>query len=245
MKEVHYFYVPNAGTNDTLPDEEAQHAIKVLRLAAGDEIFLMDGCGSFYQAEVTLAANHKCQYQIKEILPQKKTWKGHLCLAVAPTKMIDRTEWLVEKATEIGVDEMVFLNCRFSERRQIKLPRIEKICISAVKQSRKAWVPELLDMIDFDDFVSTRTNGRRFIAHCYEEIPKKSLFTELYEQHNDDEDIIVMVGPEGDFSIDEVKLALKNGFESVSLGESRLRTETAGMVSAEIMQLARTIKRGL
>ncbi len=245
MKEERYFYVPQANQKNELPAEEAQHAVKVLRLAAGDEIFLIDGSGSFYQAEVTLAANHKCQYQIKETLPQKKNWKGHICLAIAPTKMMDRTEWLVEKATEIGVDEIVFLNCRFSERRQIKLPRIEKICISAIKQSRKAWMPELSDMIDFDDFVSTHAKGRRFIAHCYEEIPKKSLFTEVYEQHNDDEDIIVMVGPEGDFSIDEVRLAMKNGFESVSLGESRLRTETAGMVSAEIMQLARTIKRGL
>ncbi len=245
MKEVHYFYVPNAGTNDTLPDDEAQHALRVLRLSEGDELHLMDGVGNFYRAEVSLATNHNCSYRIIKSMPQRRPWRGHICLAIAPTKMMERTEWLVEKATEIGVDEMVFLNCRFSERRQIKLPRIEKICISAVKQSRKAWMPELSGMIDFDDFVSTRNKGRRFIAHCYEEIPKKSLFAELSSQHDDDEDIIVMVGPEGDFSIDEVKLALKNGFESVSLGESRLRTETAGIVSAEIMQLAKTIKNGL
>lgn len=245
MKEERYFYVPEANKQEELPAEEAQHAVKVLRLTAGDEIFLMDGCGSFYRAEVTLAANHKCQYKIKEILPQKKSYQGHLCLAVAPTKMMERTEWLVEKATEIGVDELVFLNCRFSERRQIKLPRIEKICVSAVKQSRKAWMPTISDMVDFEDFVTSHNNGKRFIAHCYEEISKKLLSAELLGKQDEGEDIIVMIGPEGDFSIDEVRLAMSNGFESVSLGESRLRTETAGMVAAEIMQLAKTTKNGL
>lgn len=238
MKEIRYFYVPNAGTTNTLPDDEAQHALKVLRLNVGDEIRFMDGCGNFYRAEVALASNHKCLYEILETLPQQKTWHGHICLAIAPTKMMERTEWFVEKATEIGIDEIVFLNCRFSERKEIKLPRVEKICVSAVKQSRKAWMPAIKGMTDFNTFVKEHAEGCRYIAHCYEEIDKIDFFNDIMQTPKD-EPCCIMIGPEGDFSIDEVRFALDHGFKSVTLGESRLRTETAGIVATEMMQLAR------
>ena len=244
MKEVRYFYVPEAETTDVLPDEEAQHAIRVLRLDVGDTIFLMDGKGCFHQAEITFTSNHKCQYRITESLQQEKSWKGHLCVAMAPTKMLERTEWFVEKATEIGVDEFVFLDCKFSERRVLKLPRIEKICVSAVKQSRKAWAPELNEIIDFKNFVTAPRKGQRFIAHCYNEIDKEDFFSLLTQKKSmldaeSNDDCTVLIGPEGDFSIDEVRLAVDNGWRSVSLGESRLRTETAAIVAAEMMQIAR------
>ena len=240
MKEVRYFYVPEVETSDALPDEEAQHAIRVLRLDVGDIIFLMDGKGCFHQAEITFISNHKCQYRILETMPQEKTWNGRLCVAMAPTKMLERTEWFVEKATEIGVDEFAFLNCKFSERRVLKLPRIEKICVSAVKQSRKAWIPLMHEMDDFRDFVTTPRSGRKFIAHCYNEFEKQDLFAMLTQPCPDiNHDCTVLIGPEGDFSVDEVKLAIDNGWVSVSLGESRLRTETAAIVAAEMMQIAR------
>ena len=237
MKEVRYFYVPDAGNNNELPQEEATHALRVLRLKSGDEMFLMDGTGNFYHTEVALATNKKCLYDIKETLPQQKTWKGHIHLAIAPTKNMDRIEWMTEKATEIGFDELSFLNCAFSERKVLRTDRIEKIVVSAMKQSRKPWKPVVNDMITFKDFISMPREGRKFIAHCYQEIEKNDLF-DIINKDKDNENITILVGPEGDFSIDEVRFALENGYESISLGQSRLRTETAGLMAVTMSQLS-------
>ena len=263
MKEVRYFYVPDAANQVELPAEEATHALRVLRLKGGDEIFLMDGEGSFYRAEVTAASSKRCLYEIKEKMPQKRAWKGHTHLAIAPTKMMERIEWMAEKATEIGFDELSFLNCQFSERKVVKTPRIDKIVISAVKQSHKAWKPVVNELESFKEFIQTPRQGRKFICHCYEEVEKKDFFQEISSLSDDVDgkdaasqssvdnknaasssssaDITVLVGPEGDFSIDEVRLALENGYESVSLGTSRLRTETAGLVAVHMAHIARRI----
>lgn len=255
MKEVRYFYVPDAANQVELPAEEATHALRVLRLKGGDEIFLMDGEGSFYRAEVTAASSKRCLYEIKENMPQKRAWKGHIHLAIAPTKMMERIEWMAEKATEIGFDELSFLNCQFSERKVVKTPRIDKIVISAVKQSHKAWKPVVNELESFKKFIQTPRPGRKFICHCYEEVEKKDFFTEINSccmdsdasqnssasQESDADDITVLVGPEGDFSIDEVRLAVENGYESVSLGTSRLRTETAGLVAVHMAHIARRL----
>lgn len=245
MKEVRYFYVPNAAQETELPQEEATHALRVLRLKAGDEIFLMDGEGAFYRAQVSLATNKRCIYEILESMPQQRAWQGHIHLAIAPTKMMDRIEWMTEKATEIGFDEISFLNCKFSERKNLRADRIEKIVISAVKQSHKAWKPVVNDMQSFKDFITTPRPGRKFICHCYEEVEKNDFFSELQKpwtaEQPEDADITVLVGPEGDFSIDEVRLALENGYESVSLGTSRLRTETAGLVAVHMAYLNRRL----
>lgn len=238
MKEVRYFYVPNASNEHELPEEEAQHAVRVLRMQMGDEMMLMDGEGNFYRAEVAEATKKRCLYNIKEVLPQQRQWKGHLHLAMAPTKNMDRTEWTCEKATEIGFDELTFLNCKFSERTVIKTERIDKILVSATKQSRKAWKPILNEMIDFKKFIEKAKDikGGKYICHCYDEpeLGEKKLLKECLKA---EENALVLVGPEGDFSIDEVKLAEANGFQSVSLGESRLRTETAGLVAVHLMNL--------
>lgn len=238
MKEVRYFYVPNASNEHELPEEEAQHAVRVLRMQMGDEMMLMDGEGTFYRAVVAEATKKRCLYNIVETLPQKRQWPGHLHLAMAPTKNMDRTEWTCEKATEIGFDELSFVRCKFSERTVIKSERIDKILISATKQSRKAWKPILNEMIDFKKFIDSvkGRNGGKFICHCYDEpeLGEKKLLKDCLAKG---EDAIVMVGPEGDFSIDEVKYAEANGFQSVSLGESRLRTETAGLVAVHLMNL--------
>lgn len=238
MKEIRFFYVPDAATAGELPVDEAIHAVRVLRLKAGDELMLMDGQGCFFEAEVTVASSHHCLYAIKTTLPQQRPWEGRVHLAIAPTKMAERIEWLVEKATEVGVDELSLLDCQFSERRQMKVPRLEKILVSAMKQSRKAWKPELHDMQLFAAFVKSHPAGHRYIAHCYEEVPRTNLFDEL-RQLSAADDALVMVGPEGDFSIDEVRQAVDAGFVSVDLGKSRLRTETAGLAAVMMMQLAK------
>ncbi len=243
MKETRYFYVPDAAHRSELPDDEAQHAVRVLRLQPGDEVMLMDGCGSFYRAEVTLAAARRCGYQIVEALPQPRQWEGHLHLAMAPTKMMDRVEWFAEKATEIGFDELSLLDCQFSERRVVKTDRLERIVVSAVKQSRKAWKPVVNEMLSFKQFIAKHSTGRRYIAHCYEEIPKVSLFEELFHSPLPSGgagggSCLVLIGPEGDFSIDEVRMAIDAGFVSVHLGRSRLRTETAALSAVMMMQLA-------
>lgn len=239
MKEVRFFYAPDAATVDELPAEEAMHALRVLRLQAGDEMMLMDGNGCFYRAEVTLAHTHHCNYVIRETLPQQRQWQGRVHLAIAPTKMMERMEWLVEKAVEVGIDRMTFLNCQFSERRIVKMPRMEKIMVAAVKQSRKAWKTQFDEMTPFDAFISEPRQGRRYIAHCYDEIPRTYLLDEL-RKPADDADAVVLVGPEGDFSIEEVRRAVAAGYQSVHLGESRLRTETAGLVAVMMMQLSKT-----
>ena len=253
MKEVRFFYVPQAGSSNVLPDDEAAHALRVLRLKTGDELMLMDGEGTFFRATLNVDGK-RCHYHIDEVLPQERQWAGHIHLAIAPTKMMERMEWLVEKATEVGIDELSFLDCRFSERRVIKLPRIEKIVVAAVKQSHKAWMPIVNDMERFDDFVAHHSTGRRFIAHCYDEVPRVNLFEQLCALRNtdaatcvddanngaEDDEVLVLVGPEGDFSIDEVRTAVAAGFVSVDLGKSRLRTETAGLAAVMMMQLSTT-----
>ena len=195
MKETRYFYVPDAANQKELPSDEAMHALRVLRLKSGDEMFLMDGVGNYYRAEVTIAATHHCYYEIKECLPQEPQWKGHIHLAIAPTKMMDRMEWLVEKATEIGIDEFSFLNCQFSERRLLKTARLDKIVVSAVKQSHKAWKPVVHEIEHFKQFIDTPREGRKYIAHCYEEIPRTYLFDEL-RQPSDSDEALVLIGPE-------------------------------------------------
>lgn len=244
MKEVRFFYAPDAATSTELPQEEAMHALRVLRLKSGDEMMLMDGKGSFYRAEVTLAHTHHCFYEIKESLPQQPQWKGRVHLAIAPTKLMDRIEWMTEKAVEIGIDELSFLNCQFSERKQVRIDRLEKIVVSAVKQSHKAWKPVINEMISFRQFIEQPREGRKYIAHCYEEVPRKNLFDELCKP-SETSDVTVLVGPEGDFSIDEVKLAVAAGYESIDLGKSRLRTETAGLSAVMMMQLAQQMNNKL
>lgn len=238
MKEARYFYVPDAAHAHELPADEASHAVKVLRLTAGDEMMLMDGQGNFYRAVVIVASNHHCMYDIQETQPQERPWQGHIHLAIAPTKLMDRTEWMVEKAVEIGVDEMTFLDCQFSERRVVKTQRLEKIAVSAMKQSRKAWKTEIHEMTSFNDFITTPRSGYQYIAHCYEEVERSFLFEQM-KTLAPTEDVTILIGPEGDFSIDEVRNAIGKGYQSVHLGSSRLRTETAGLSAVMMTQLSK------
>lgn len=244
MKEQRFFYCPQPD-NGQLPDEEARHALRVLRLDVGDELWLMDGTGHFHQAVITVATGHRCLFSIQQSLTPQPDWHGHIHLAMAPTKNIDRTEWLAEKATEIGMDELTFLDCRFSERRTLKPERIDKILVAAMKQSHKAWKPVLNGMTPFQHFVMRPDlPPLRFIAHCYDMADvgggEKPFLLDALMAHPADGNpsMLVLVGPEGDFSVDEVRLAHQAGFQSVSLGTSRLRTETAALAAVHLMRLA-------
>lgn len=229
---MHVFYTPDIQIKQELPEDEAQHCIRVLRLKQGDEIFLTDGKGYFYKAEIDAISGKRCLVIIKETIKQDSLWGCHLHVAMAPTKNMDRTEWFAEKATEIGFDELTFLNCRFSERKVIKTERIEKILVSAVKQSLKANKPLLNEMVDFNKFIVREFNGQKFIAHCYE--GDKPLLKDILNKR---EDALVLIGPEGDFSTEEVEKAMTYGFIPISLGKSRLRTETAALVACHTMNL--------
>ncbi|MBM6653940.1 16S rRNA (uracil(1498)-N(3))-methyltransferase [Bacteroides mediterraneensis] len=229
---MHVFYTPDIANTQELPEEEAGHCLRVLRLGIGDEVMLTDGRGFFYQAVIAAATQKRCMVKIVSKTEQEPFWGGHLHLALAPTKNMDRMEWLAEKATEIGFDELTFLNCRFSERKVIKTDRIEKIVVSAVKQSLKARKPVVNEMTDFRKFMERDFSGQKFIAHCYE--GEKPLLRDVLHP---DEDAVILVGPEGDFSPEEVTLAMEKGFQPVSLGKSRLRTETAALVAVHLMNL--------
>lgn len=229
---MHVFYTPDIQTRAELPEEEAQHCTRVLRLTAGDEITLTDGKGNFYRAEISAATHKRCLVSILETRFQPPLWPGHLHIALAPTKNMDRNEWFAEKATEIGLDELTFLNCRFSERKVIKTERVEKILVSAIKQSLKARLPRLNGMTDFDALIGRDFAGQKFIAHCYE--GEKPLLKEAFRKG---EDALVLIGPEGDFSEEEVKKAIERGFTPISLGQSRLRTETAALVACHTLSL--------
>lgn len=242
MKEERYFYVPDAAAASELPQEEAMHALRVLRLTEGDEISLVDGEGTLYKAVITSATGKHCHYDIAESLPQQRPWKGRLHIAMAPTKMMERTEWMAEKVTEIGVDELSFPECRFSERRKMRKERVEKVVVAAMKQSHKAWMPQVNDMCALKQFIDNERGGRKYICHCYNEIERRELTSLLRESaesnaatgDTSDEDVTILIGPEGDFSVEEVRYAISKGYKSTSLGPSRLRTETAAIVAATV-----------
>ena len=229
---MHLFYTPDIATTLELPQEEAAHAIRVLRLAEGDEVMLTDGKGSFHRAQIDMISGKRCYVRIVETTTPELLWQGHLHLAMAPTKNMDRIEWFAEKATEIGFDELTFLDCRFSERRVVKTERVEKILVSAMKQSLKPTLPVLHGMTPFNKFVAQPFTGQKFIAHCYEG-DKEPLMQAL----TPGEDALVLIGPEGDFSPEEVKLAIEHGFRPITLGRSRLRTETAALVAVHLMNV--------
>ncbi len=218
------FYTPEVEATLELPEEEAAHCVRVLRLLPGAHITLTDGKGSFFEAEIQATSKHHVTVNLLNRTAWEKGWQGRIHLAVAPTKNMDRMEWLAEKVTEVGIDELSFLNCRFSERKVLKLDRIRKIVVSAMKQSLKGTMPCLNEMVDAKAFIKAPREGRKFIAHCQE--GDKPLLRDLIRPG---EEVTLLIGPEGDFSPGEVTLALQHGYEAVSLGSSRLRTETAAL----------------
>lgn len=226
------FFTPDILSNVELPVEEALHCIKVLRKKEGDEILLTDGKGFFYDAEIMQAKPKHCIVNILKTIEQPKGWDFNLQIAFAPTKNIDRIEWFAEKATEIGIDRLSPILCQHSERKEIKTQRIEKILISAMKQSQKALLPQLDDIQSFSKFIKQEYDGQKFIAHCYPQ--EKVLLKDIYKKGGN---ALILIGPEGDFSEEEVKMATDSGFKPISLGDSRLRTETAALVACHTLHV--------
>ena len=228
------FYIPEIyGSKVILSSEESKHAVKVLRLLEGDLIQLVDGKGGFYQAVVSDPNPKKCAIEIREAKKEFGKRDFHLHIAIAPTKNIDRFEWFLEKATEIGIDEITPLISEHSERKVIKPERLEKIMVAAMKQSLKAYLPKLNELATFQDFMKQKFSGEKFIAHCNES-DKRHLKNLIKPKQQ----TLVLIGPEGDFSAEEVELATTIGFTEITLGKSRLRTETAGIIACHIVNLA-------
>lgn len=221
------FFAPQIAEAPFLNEEESLHCVKVLRLSQGDTIQVIDGIGTLYDARIVVPSPKRVEVEILAAHPDFGSHPYELHMAVAPTKNIDRFEWFVEKAVEIGVDSITPLLCRYSERKVIKLERLEKIAISAAKQSLKGKVPVIHSLTSIDQFLSEAPEGQRFIAHCHEDGERLLLSKQIQPGSV----CSVLIGPEGDFSEEEVAKAMKTGFIPVSLGNSRLRTETAAVVA--------------
>ncbi len=230
------FYNPNIKQTRQLTEQESQHCVKVLRMKEGDELTVTDGKGFMYPCSLLQAHPKHCLVTINDEIYQPKSHNFALHIAFAPTKQTDRIEWFAEKAAEVGIDRFSPVACRFSERKELKTSRLEKIVVAAMKQSQQAVLPQIDEMIGFDQFITQPFNGRKFIAHCYP--TEKKLLTKTYRQG---ENALVLIGPEGDFSEEEVQKAVINGFEPISLGETRLRTETACFVACHTIHVLNNI----
>jgi len=232
------FFAPDIQESNQLPEVESQHCIKVLRMKQGDEIFVTDGKGYRYSCTI-IDPNPKHVYlniNSKEFIPNH--WNEQITIAIAPTKNMDRMEWFAEKSTEIGINAIIPIKCSHSERKELKIERINKILVSATKQSLKTTIPQLSEMIKFAEFVKQPFDGQKFIAYCDESIEKKNFIKEYIASNN----VLILIGPEGDFTPEEVSLAIENGFIPVTFGNSRLRTETAALFAVAAIQTLNQLK---
>jgi len=230
---MNIFYTPDIiGTSYTLNEDESKHCIRVLRYTQGDKMILVDGKGNRFDALISDPNPKRCKVDVIAKTSGFEKRNYYLHVAIAPTKNIDRYEWFVEKATEIGVDEITPLLCEHSERKQVNNERTEKVIISAMKQSLKAYKPVLNNLTNFGAFCRMDNPGLKFVAHC-EEGKKDHLFDLVIPN----ERVTILIGPEGDFSSAEIETAVKLGFKEVSLGNSRLRTETAGVVACDVVSI--------
>lgn len=228
------FYCPNIEKTKCLTEEESRHAIKVLRLNIGDEIEILDGKGRSFIGKIQDGNSNKTAIKLISSIEHKPSFY-ELEIVIAPTKNIDRIEWFIEKAIEIGIQKITLIQTKRTERKKVRLDRLHKISISAMKQSKTYFLPEISKLISFDDFVKTSFEGQRFIAHCIED-DKKHLKDALKKSIN----YQIMIGPEGDFTLEEIQLALDNGFTPVTFGKNRLRTETAAIFSCSVVNLINT-----
>jgi 16S rRNA (uracil1498-N3)-methyltransferase len=227
---MHVFYTPDleAQSHYTLNEEESRHCNKVLRLSIGDQVFLVDGRGGLYEASIQSETKRNVTLLITKTTKEYQKRNHHLHIAVAPTKNIDRLEWFLEKATEIGIDEITPIICERSERKIVKEDRLQKVITSAVKQSLQAYHPVLNPAITFEQLLKQKSTAEhKLIAHCIDDAQRQFL-KELINPHRSN---LILIGPEGDFSPQEITLALEQEFMPVTLGNTRLRTETAALAA--------------
>ena len=239
---MHRFFAPDIAATGTLPEEESRHCVRVLRLVEGDEIEVIDGAGTLYRCRIAMAHAKHCGVEIisREACPPH--WGSRVEVAVAPTKNLDRMEWMAEKCTEMGVDRITPLLCCHSERKVLKTERLHKILIAAMKQSLKAQLPQLDELTPIEDFLAEPSDAQRFIAYCDESLPREQRRS-LAQVYDPGRDAVVLIGPEGDFDPQEVATALNAGFVPVTLGESRLRTETAAVFAIATMHAIKELKK--
>lgn len=234
------FFAPDIESTGILPDSESSHCCRVLRMKEGDEISVVDGKGGLFKCIIVSANPKHTVVNILSVERIKKEWQNEIILAVAPTKHSDRMEWLLEKIVEMGVDKVVLLRCRRSERKDMKPERLVKVMVSAMKQSLKANLPELEEMTDFNKFVKSVDPGvQKFFGYCDDSV-KRNEFGECYHK---DSSVVVMIGPEGDFSPEEVKMAMESGFIPVTFGNTRLRTETAGLYAVAAIHVLDNLRK--
>lgn len=234
------FYAPDiVPPHYILPEEESRHCIRVLRMQQGDTLSLTDGRGTLYTARITSADARRCAVEVVSRQDEFEKMPYRLSMAVAPTKNIDRYEWFLEKATEVGVSEIYPLECDHSERRAIKFDREQRVITSAVKQSLKAYHPLLHDMTPVRQIIAMPFAGRRFIAHCDRSAGERAYLGDILRKG---EDALILIGPEGDFSPEEIASALANGFEQITLGHQRLRTETAAVTATVMVSMLNSLK---
>ncbi len=212
----------------TLNEEESKHCVRVLRLGVGDELHITDGRGNLHLCRIVEAHQHHCTVEVVKTISEYEKLPYSLTMAVAPTKNIDRYEWFLEKATEVGVSRFIPIECDHSERRTIKHDRELRVITSAVKQSLKAYHPTLDELTPLKKIIATPFEGQKFIAHCDQDFPAREYLPSVIKKN---ENILILIGPEGDFSPEEIKFALENGFKPITLGNQRLRTETAAVVA--------------
>lgn len=227
------FYAPDLESTLTLAPDESGHCVRVLRKHEGDEITVVDGRGHRYTCTIVDASHKGVGVEIVRCEEVRPHWGCEITLAVAPTKNMDRMEWMVEKAVEIGVDRIVLLRCERSERKVVKTERLTKIAVSAMKQSLKCTLPLVTEMTDCLDFVRNAPDGVRMMGYCDPSLPRR----EMVHEYRAGADAVIMVGPEGDFTPAEVQEALRCGFVAVTMGQSRLRTETAGLYAVEAVHI--------
>lgn len=230
------FYSPDIRQNSLLPEKESQHCVKVLRMREGDKLTVTDGKGYLYDCILLQANPRQCLVDIQNRIAQPKGWNHRLCIAFAPTKQMDRNEWFVEKAVEIGIDLFTPIITHYSERKELKKERLEKIAVAAMKQSQQVCLPEIENLTRFEELITRPFNGKKYIAHCHD-LPKMPI-TQLYKKG---EDALILIGPEGDFSIAEVEKAIAAGFEPVTLGKTRLRTETACLAAIHTIHVINSL----
>ncbi len=229
---MNIFIASVSNTTAILTPEESRHCAKVLRIKEGERIRVIDGKGNFFEADLTLVSEKKCEAIIISGPVQQKKRGYYLHLAIAPTKQIDRIEWLIEKAVEIGIDEISFIQCKNSERVVVKHERILKIVESAVKQSLQAFIPKINEMVAVKELIKKNNTEQKFIAHCSGE-QRKSV--KEFEFKN--RETLFLIGPEGDFTKEEIELAAEHKFTQISLGDNRLRTETAGLYVCQAVSI--------
>lgn len=227
---MHRFYCPDIADTLTLGEEDSKHCVKVLRMAEGDTIEVVDGNGTLYTCRIAMAHPKRCAVEVVDSVKQLPHWGCRITLAIAPTKNLDRIEWLVEKCVEMGIDRIIPLRCHNSERTVLKTERLKKIMVSAMKQSLKATLPQLDEMTPIEQVIGQAGSGIRCIAYCDALLPREERLS-LATAYKPGQDVMVLIGPEGDFSPEEVAMAREAGFVPVTLGESRLRTETAGLMA--------------